>query len=226
MREPNNAIVHFYRAAVMHTDVWRRRTDATTNWAVVSTAALITFSFSDPKNPHFILLVGLAFDIFFLVMESRRYQVLQRWRLRVHQMNRWVIAPHLSPSNAPTDEEIEVGLAALAKDLGNTTPKISLLQAMGYRTRRNYGFVFMVVLLTWLLKLWYHPAPGGDMIERAAVGVVPGGIVLTAVLFTAIALTFTAFYAPSEAMENWEELGSPMDRITKNRPVLMDSDDD
>ncbi len=223
MREPNSAIVHFYRASVMHADVWRRRLDATTNWAVVSTAALITFTFTGPSNPHFILLLALAFDAFFLFMESRRYQIFDIWRHRVRSLNRWVMAPNISPRSAPSADRIEDGLEELASSLSSTRPLLGIWHAVGYRMRRNYMFVFSVVIATWLLKLWYHPNPAGEaavLIERAAVGAVPGTVIVATVAgFFAFCMVLT-LRAPSEVMEDWSGLGSPLHRMLHKGPVL------
>ena len=79
MADNTIVLVHFYRAAVVHADVWRRRLDATTNWAVVTTAAVVTFAFGEAQAPHFVLLMALLFGLFFLVMESLRYQIYHVW---------------------------------------------------------------------------------------------------------------------------------------------------
>ncbi len=44
--EFTTAMVHYYRAEVQRSNTWRTRLDNTTNWAVVSTSAAITFALS------------------------------------------------------------------------------------------------------------------------------------------------------------------------------------
>lgn len=215
MREVPNTLVHFYRATVMHADVWRQRLDATTNWAVVSTAAIVTFSFSSPLTPHFILLLAFVFGGFFLVMETRRYQMFDLWRQRVRMLNRYLIAPALDPSLGPSDEETDRELSALGNELGSTIPHLSFLDALGYRLRRNYGLLFGAVLATWLLKLWYHPVATGSLeeyVERAAVGLAPGPTIFLGVALGTGALVFVAFRARTEQMHEWTELPSPLRR--------------
>lgn len=215
MEEIPSTIVHFYRASVMHADVWRQRLDATTNWAVVSTAAILTFAFSAPENPHFILLLALTFDTFFLIMESRRYQMFDLYRHRVRMLNRYVIAPALSPTTAPDPNKIATELTALATELGSTVPHLSLIDSMGYRLRRNYGLLFGAVFATWLLKLWYHPNPAHSApayIERAQIGIMPGAAVLTGAAVLIVVLIFLAVRARTERMEEWRELPSPLRR--------------
>ena len=200
----------------MHADIWRQRLDATTNWAVVSVAAIVTFSFSQAHHPHFVLLLGFVFGGFFLTMESRRYQTFDLWRHRVRLLNRFAIGPALDPKGETDPEVCQRELAALARELGSTRPHLSFVDAIGYRLRRNYGFLFLAVLGTWLLKLWYHPIETthfDEMVARAAVGVVGGKIVMATVFVTVILGLFAAARARSEHMHEWSELPSPLRRL-------------
>ncbi|MFQ5679853.1 MAG: DUF2270 domain-containing protein [Gemmatimonadota bacterium] len=215
LRDPPQILVHFYRAAVQHADVWRQRLDATTNWAVVTTAAVITFAFGNRQAPHFVVLVTLVFDFFFLLMETRRYQMYNLWQRRIRTLHRFLIAPVFR-----TDDESRVlseeKLAGLAADLGRTVPAIPLLGALGYRIRRNYGPLVTIVLLTWLLKLYIHPQVAAhvpEFVHRAAVGLIPGRWILAAVTIFFTCFAFLAIRAPSEQMSEWRELPAPIDRI-------------
>jgi uncharacterized membrane protein len=208
-------LVHFYRAVVAHADVWRQRMDTTTNWAVVTTAAIISFAFGAPTAPHFVLLIGLAFDAVFLIMESRRYQTYDLWRRRFRSLNRHLIAPMLAPDDAADPGEIDEQLARIAADLGRTVPHLSLADAVGYRIRRNYGYIFAVAILTWLLKLEMHPLPAtspAEFVGRAAMGFVPGPLILGVMACVVLGLGLLASRAPSEQMLNWAEIPSPWSR--------------
>ncbi|MCV5824980.1 DUF2270 domain-containing protein, partial [Escherichia coli] len=46
--EFNTAMVHFYRGEIQRSNVWRNRLDATTNWAVITAGATLSFVFSSP----------------------------------------------------------------------------------------------------------------------------------------------------------------------------------
>ncbi len=213
MPEPSNAVVHFYRASVMHADIWRQRLDATTNWAVVSAAAIVTLSFSRPETPHFVLLLAVLFGSVFLIMESRRYQSFDMWRRRVQQLNRWVIAPALAPPAPALEEEITEGLRALAADLGTSVPPLAFIDAVGYRMRRNYGFLFLGVLAAWLVKLGYQPTTvesWSAYLDRAAMGALSGGAVFGCAGAVVMFGLFIALRARTERMEGWAELRSPL----------------
>lgn len=215
-RNPPQVLVHFYRASVQHADVWRQRLDATTNWAVITTAAVITFSFGSPRTEDFVVLVALVFDFFFLFMEARRYQMYNLWQRRIRVLHRFLIAPALVDGSELAPETRERKLNELAVDLGRTTPALSLPAALGYRIRRNYGPLVTLVLLTWTLKLFVHPTPARSLAEyvgRAGVGLVPGPIIMFLVSLFFATLVYLAVRAPSEQMKEWRELPAPIDRI-------------
>ena len=216
--------VHFYRAVVGHADVWRQRMDATTNWAAATTAGMITFSFGAPEAAHVVLLLSLAFDVIFLLMESRRYQVYDLWRRRFRSLNQFLVAPVLRDGGEPSEDAIRAGLDAVAEDLGGTVPHLSLVQAIGYRIRRNYGFLFIIVLLAWLLKLALHPTAAGDvgeMARRAAIGAANAEVVIGSVIaFLLIALVL-ALRAPGEHMIRWSAVPSPYSQMVARSRRLV-----
>lgn len=231
MAHDTTLLAHFYRASVMHADVWRQRLDATTNWAVITTAAVITFAFGEAQAPHFIVLMGLIFTAFFLLMESRRYQIYHVWEVRLRLLHRYVIAPafrgeavgqttRLESTGSGDDDaqgiSADEGLAEIASHLGSTLPRISLLQAVGYRIRRNYGPLFTLVLLAWGLKLWSSPEPVASFaafVARAEVGVVPGAWIMLGALGFFLLSVLAALAAPSEHLVDWSEEASPAGKL-------------
>jgi uncharacterized membrane protein len=204
-RRSDPVMVHFYRAVVSHMDIWRLRMDATTNWAAVTVAGMITFSFSTITAPHYVLLLALVFQFVFLLMESRRYQTFDLWRRRFRVLNRALIVPALDETRSMESGAAE--LQQLARDLGRTVPHLSLVNAAGYRIRRNYGYLFGVTLLAWLLKLEVHPESAGSaivLLRRAAIAFIPGWLVVAVVLVSVCSLVFIAVTAPTGDMLDWE----------------------
>ena len=65
---------------------------------------------------------------------------------------------------------------------------------MGRRLRRNYLWIFILLAVSWNIKVYLHPHPAHDMdefIARAAVGFVPGWfIIVTGVIFNVVLLVF------------------------------------
>ena len=67
--EFNTAMVHFFRSQVQRADVWRRRLDATTNWAVITTGATISLAFTRGLGSHSVILLDtLLVTLFSLVL--------------------------------------------------------------------------------------------------------------------------------------------------------------
>ncbi|HET9478508.1 MAG TPA: DUF2270 domain-containing protein, partial [Pyrinomonadaceae bacterium] len=72
--EFNAAMIHFYRGEVQRSNTWRNRLDTTTNWAVITAGATLSFVFSSPNNPHFVIPINSILVVIFLLMEARRYR--------------------------------------------------------------------------------------------------------------------------------------------------------
>jgi uncharacterized membrane protein len=140
-------------------------------------------------------------------------------------LNRHLIAPALlGDQEAPKVEgapDVDAeGLRALANDLSNMVPHIGLLSAMAYRVRRNYGYLLLVAIGAWLLKLEMHPAPAAsfsELLRRAEIGPIGGWVVWGGVAALALSSTALALSGPSERMKEWTEIPSPIVRLRSYR---------
>jgi uncharacterized membrane protein len=187
--EFNTAMAHFYRGEVQRSNTWRNRLDTTTNWAVLSAGAMLSFAFSSPNTPHFVIPVDSILVAVFLVMEARRYRYYEIWSSRVRVLETGYLARMLSPDGVPPDQE---WASHLASDLLTPHFTISVWEAIGRRLRRNYIWLFALLALSWNLKVYLYPDPAHNFDEflgRAQVGLVPGwavfvvGFVFNATLF-------------------------------------------
>ena len=189
--EFNTAMIHFYRGEVQRSNTWRNRLDTTTNWAVITAGATLSFVFSSPNNPHFVIPINSILVAIFLLMEARRYRYYEIWSSRVRILETGYFANILKPDNRPVDE---AWAEHLADDL--TTPHFTITEweAVGRRLRRNYLWIFALLALSWNLKVYLSPLPARDFdafIERATVGIVPGWIVfLVGIIFNAAVFVF------------------------------------
>lgn len=181
--EFNTAMVHLYRGEVTRANTWRNRLDTTTNWAVLTTGATLSFAFSSPTNPHFVILINTVLVGFFLFMEARRYRYYEIWSTRVRILETGYFTHVLAPDAAADD----AWMPLLVDDLQTPHFTISEWEALGRRLRRNYLWIFVLLAACWNLKVYLHPVPAYDFnafIDRAAVGVVAGEIVfMVGVLF-------------------------------------------
>jgi uncharacterized membrane protein len=180
--EFTTAMVHLHRGEIQRANTWRNRLDTTTNWAVITAGATLSFAFSAPVNPHFVILINTILVAFFLTMEARRYRYYEIWAGRVRVLETGFFAQILKPTT-PNDEWVD----HLAADLRAPHFTISLWEALGRRLRRNYLWIFVLLAASWNLKIYLHPFPATDFdefIRRASVGVVPGDVVfLFGILF-------------------------------------------
>lgn len=179
--EFNTAMVHFYRGEITRSNVWRTRLDSTTNWAVVTTGALLTFAFGSVNNSHVVILLSFFLVGLFLMIEARRYRYYELWALRVRLMETDFFAAMFGPPFTPHQE----WAARLAESLLTPQFPITHLEALGRRLRRNYLWLFLILGLAWGVKLMLHPAPAyswQSFLNHAAIGFVPGNVVFISVV--------------------------------------------
>lgn len=200
--EFNTAMVHFYRGEVQRSNTWRNRLDATTNWAVITAGATLSFVFSSPLNPHFAIPINSILVSIFLFMEARRYRYYEVWANRVRVLETGYFAPMLSHQTIPPDKEWAEHIAA---DLVTPHFTISEWEAVGRRLRANYLWIFILLALSWTLKIYIHPSPipwrgedgsiifWNEFFHRAQVGLAPGWLVLFAGAIFNMLIFFVAF---------------------------------
>lgn len=142
-------LAHFHRAEIARMAGWRDRIDRTTNWAITGGGAMLSLSLSTPASHHGVLLFTMLLVLLFLVIEARRYRFFDVYRARVRLLERYYFSPMLL-SVRPSDP-------AWAKRLGDSlespTFLITLRSAMARRLRRNYIWIFLIILFAWLLKI-------------------------------------------------------------------------
>jgi Predicted integral membrane protein len=183
--EFNTAMVHFYRGEIQRSNVWRNRLDATTNWAVITTGATLSFVFSSPDNPPFVIPINTILVAIFMFMEARRYRYYEVWASRVRVLETGYFAPMLSHRTIAPDKE---WADHLSNNLLSPHFTISIWEAIGRRLRSNYIWIFILLALSWTLKIYIHPYPitSSDprissldiFFQRSAVGLAPGWLVL------------------------------------------------
>ena len=172
-------LAHLYRGEMYRSKVWRTRLDATTNWAVATTGIALSVAFSNAENSPLPLVLVALLDLVFLAIEARRYRYFDIWRTRVRQMEVSMYGPLLRLEGVRVDNGWN---EALALDYERLHFHISFWEAMGRRLRRNYSFLFILQAVSYVAKICIHPTPIrslDQLWEHAAIGPVPGEIVLT-----------------------------------------------
>lgn len=200
--EFNTAMVHFYRGELQRSNIWRTRLDTTTNWAVITAGATLSFVFSSPDNPHFAIPINTILVSIFLFMEARRFRYYEVWANRVRVLETGYFAPMLSHRTMPPDKE---WADHISSDLVSPHFTISEWEAIGKRLRTNYLWIFILLALSWTLKIYIHPSPipsttpedwrsFWDVFEkRARVGLAPGWLVIAVGVIFNFLTVFVAF---------------------------------
>src|SRR5213594_217346 len=128
------AMVHFYRGEMYRSQVWRTRLDTTTNWTVVTTAAMITFTFSEPSHPHITLLLANLLITVFLCHEARRFRYFAVYRARVRMLEENFFLPIVTRELISPKQDWRRNVAV---DLDQPKFKTTYFQAIGFRLYRN-----------------------------------------------------------------------------------------
>lgn len=182
-----SVVAHFYRGEMSRVTAWRQRLDETINWAVTVLSAILVYAFST-EGRHEILLAGMVVVTIFLGLEARRYQDYDVFRARARLLQENLFANALDPSQGVEHRDWR---RKLSEDYRNPTTKVPLLEAIARRLRRVYLPFLTLLVLAWLFKITAFSSQ--SWIEGAAVGEIPGTVVVSVVFgyyIVAIAVAF------------------------------------
>ena len=186
--ERTTALVHYYRAEMARMTSWRDRIDRTSNWAMTVVAALLSISLSTPDSHHGVLVFAMLLVSLLLLVEARRYRFYDVYRARVRQFERQYFAQVLAPLPS-----VDASWAqTLAADLRAPKFLISLADAATGRLRRNFFWMYLILLLAWVLRITSvklqvesptdsRLQPLWRLLDNAALGPIPGWIVVAAI---------------------------------------------
>ncbi len=173
-----NAMSHFYRGELGRIMVWRQRLDITTNWAITSSTAIITISFSNAGVPHIIFFFNLAIVWVMLWIEARRYRFYDAFRARVRMLEAHFLVPMVLENRQMLQGEWK---KLVCEDLILPRFKIGKLEAVGRRLKRNYIFIFILIMVAWVTKIFLHAREPVDSVgsfyRALSVGNIPSWLV-------------------------------------------------
>jgi uncharacterized membrane protein len=189
-----NAMSHFYRGELGRIMVWRQRLDITTTWAITSTTTIVTVAFSFREIPHIIFFFNLVIVFMMLWIEARRYRFYDAFRGRVRMLEAHFLVPIVSQNPGLLGGEWQ---RLVCEDLILPSFKISKLEAVGRRLKRNYVFIIAIILVAWMTKLFMHATPAvvswATFYDALGAGELPGwltGAVLASTVIGTAALTW------------------------------------
>ena len=97
---------------------------------------------------HGVILFAMVMVLLLLVIESRRYRFFDLYRTRVRSLERHYYAQVFSPATEVDPDWTRI----LSNDLRKPDLLINLGEAFSRRLRRNYCWMFIILLFAWLLK--------------------------------------------------------------------------
>jgi len=190
-----NAMVHLYRGELSEATAWRSRIDTTTHWAVVLSATALSFVFSDQSSERHVLIpIITLFCTFLLLMEARRYRFFDIWRSRARLIEINFYRPMLDGTKSAMPEWAET----LAHDMEWPHFHMSWREAVGRRLRRNYQWIYAILLASWVVVLMSHPTSTtslSEVVARASIGPFPGLLVILGMLVFYGALAALGWYS-------------------------------
>jgi uncharacterized membrane protein len=203
--EKANLIIHYYRGEIGRMTSWRDRIDRTSNWAITMVAGLLSVSLSTPTSHHGVVLFAMLLISLLLLIEARRYRFFDVYRARVRKLERHYFAQALDPQADLRPD----WAAGIARSLRNPCFFISYREALCRRVRRNYVWMYIILLLAWLLKISTpkllptatadQPKADvvfsiSDAVQNAALGPLPGWSVVLAVSLLYGAVFYAALH--------------------------------
>ncbi len=152
-----NAMSHFYRGELGRIMAWRLRLDATTNWAITVTSTVFTVAFSIRDVPHGIFFFNIAVVWMLLWIEARRYRFYDAFRARVRLLEAHFLVPMVLQNTRILQGDWQ---KMMCEDLLMPSFKITRFEALGRRLKRNYIYLFILILGAWTTKIFLHaPVP-------------------------------------------------------------------
>jgi uncharacterized membrane protein len=190
-----NAMAHFYRGELGRIMVWRQRLDITTTWAITSTTTIVTVAFSFRDIPHIIFFFNLIIVWMMLWIEARRYRFYDAFRGRVRMLESHFLVATVSRNPKLLGGDWQ---KLVCEDLILPSFKISKLEAVGRRLKRNYVFIIAIIIVAWMTKIFMHASPPitswSAFYQALAVGELPGWLVGGVLLVTILAATALTWY--------------------------------
>jgi uncharacterized membrane protein len=162
-----NAMIHFYRGELGRIMIWRQRLDTTTTWAITSTTTIFTVAFTVAQVPHIIFFFNLAIVTMMLWIEARRYRFYDAFRARVRMLEAHFLVPMVMQNATLLQGDWK---KLVCEDLLLPAFKISIFEAVGRRLKRNYIFIYGIILVAWIAKIFLHSqyVTGKSRIENPA----------------------------------------------------------
>jgi uncharacterized membrane protein len=204
-----NAMSHFYRGELGRIMAWRVRLDTTNNWAITVTSTVFTIAFSLREVPHGIFFFNVAVVWILLWIESRRYRFYDAFRARVRLLEAHFLVPMILQDKKLLQGDWQ---RLMCEDLLLPSFKISKVEALGRRLKRNYVYLFILILGAWLTKIFLHATMAitswSTFFDAVASGHgMPAALVIAIFVSTCVGILGAILYVSRQASGEFSEFG-------------------
>jgi uncharacterized membrane protein len=141
-------MVHFYRGELGRMMVWRQRFDTTTHWAIIGLTGIVSFAWNHAETSNFLFILANFIVYLLLTIEARRYRFYDAYRARVRMLESHFIFPVVTLSSKRLEGNWR---RQMGEDLILPSYKISFLEALSRRFRRNYVWIYLILLGAWVV---------------------------------------------------------------------------
>ncbi len=203
-----NAMSHFYRGELSRIMAWRARLDTTTSWAITATTTIFTVAFTVKEVPHIIFFFNLAIVWGMLWIEARRYRFYDAFRARVRMLEAHFLVPMVMENRDLLQGEWK---KLVCEDLILPSFKISKLEAVGRRLKRNYVFIFILIMVAWITKIFLHAPTAmngvADFYRALRIGHIPSWLVAFIFVATLASVVSITIYVGKKTTGEISEFG-------------------
>jgi uncharacterized membrane protein len=203
------AMSHFYRGELGRIMAWRSRLDNTTTWAITTTTTIFTVAFSFREMPHIIFFFNIAIVWVMLWIEARRYRFYDAFRARVRMLEAHFLVPMILQNTNLLQGQWQ---KLVCEDLLLPSFKISKFEAVGRRLKRNYIFIFVIILVAWFTKIYMHAQNAitdwHSFYEALKVGRIPGWVTMFVFAGTFLSVIAITIYISRKSSAEVTEFGT------------------
>jgi uncharacterized membrane protein len=152
----------------------------------------------------------LAIVSIMLWIEARRYRFYDAFRARVRMLEAHFLVPIVAQNDSLLQGEWQ---KLVCEDLLLPSFKISAFEAVGRRLKRNYAFIFMIILVAWITKIFLHARPSitswNSFYDALAVGTsIPSGLVAFIFAGTFVVVSAVTIYTARRTTGEISEFGT------------------
>ncbi len=188
------SMAHLYRGELQRSMSWRLRLDTTTNWAIFTTAGILTFAFNNPQFAAQTLLAGMYANLLFLVLEAQRFRFFDIFHSRLRMIEENFYGPLL---RRDLESPMNDWGTCMADDLFTPHFPLSMRQAIRARLKRIYLALFMAQMIGWLLVVALQPRDASKgFFHILDIGRVPGIVPMVLVVGLFVFLLVCVSTAP------------------------------